>query len=522
MTGQNTTAEGHGEDTAGVVSLRRSRPRVVKPAHDRRAAQPAEPRLTRPGPRGWAGRGRGCADLLQAPAQWRATTVQACGLYPFIAGTGSPQIGVPLGANLLTGETVCADPISWFSRAHLIANPSVFVLGRPGLGKSTTIRRMLLGLYAYGVMPLVLGDLKPDYVDIIAALGGQVIRLGRGVGALNVLDPGEAGRVADRLTGTLREQVATDAHARRVQLLRAFIAIVRKNPVGVEEDNVLSRAVQIVVAAADPARPPLLSDLRDLIHAAPPELRHAANDRDSIEKYFDTVRLLEAALAAMCSPDGPIGDMFAKPTAVPMRRDAPVVFDVSTIKDTDADLQGAALLACWSTGFAAAGAHHTLADAGLEPRRHFFVVMDELWRALRSGPAMVDRIDGLTRLNRTDGVGQAMCTHTMSDLTSLASQAERTKAAGFVERSGMVILAGLPAKELALLAQAGIGLTGKEKNMLTGWSAPPTFDVKTGQEGDPPGLGRVLVKVGGRPGVPVRITLVPTETGLHNTNKRWG
>ena len=38
------------------------------------------------------------------------------------------------------------------------------------------------------MLPLVLGDLKPDYVDLIAALDGQVIRLGRGRGYLNVLD----------------------------------------------------------------------------------------------------------------------------------------------------------------------------------------------------------------------------------------------------------------------------------------------------------------------------------------------
>src|SRR5699024_7269982 len=130
---------------------------------DDRTSRSQVTRLRRPGPRGWTGRGGGAADLLQVPALWRATTVQACGLFPFIVGTGAPQIGVPLGAHLLTGETVCADPVSWFTRAKLIANPSVFVLGKPGLGKSTTIRRMMIGLAAYGTTPLVLGDLKPDY-----------------------------------------------------------------------------------------------------------------------------------------------------------------------------------------------------------------------------------------------------------------------------------------------------------------------------------------------------------------------
>ncbi|UTI63381.1 hypothetical protein NBH00_18765 [Paraconexibacter antarcticus] len=82
------------------------------------------------------------------------------------------------------------------------------MLGKPGLGKSTVIRRMALGLTGYGVMPLVLGDLKPDYVDLIKALGGQVITLGRGRGHLNILDPGEATSAASWLTGTAREDGA--------------------------------------------------------------------------------------------------------------------------------------------------------------------------------------------------------------------------------------------------------------------------------------------------------------------------
>ena len=47
------------------------------------------------------------------------------------------MVGVPLGRSLISGATLCADPISWFQDAHLIANPSVFVLGLPGLGKSS-------------------------------------------------------------------------------------------------------------------------------------------------------------------------------------------------------------------------------------------------------------------------------------------------------------------------------------------------------------------------------------------------
>src|SRR4051794_39192358 len=66
-----------------------------------------------------------------------------------------------------------------------------------------------------------------------------------------------------------------------------------------------------------------------------------------------------------------------------MRRDRPGVYDVSSLDDSDIDLQAATLLACWSAGFGTINVSNALADAGLEPRRHYFVVLDELWRAAR-------------------------------------------------------------------------------------------------------------------------------------------
>ena len=37
---------------------------------------------------------------------------------------------------------------------------------------------------------MVLGDIKPDYVDLVEALGGQVITIGHGRGGINPLDAG--------------------------------------------------------------------------------------------------------------------------------------------------------------------------------------------------------------------------------------------------------------------------------------------------------------------------------------------
>ena len=41
-----------------------------------------------------------------------------------------------------------------------IGNPSVFFLGRPGLGKTSAVMRMAVGLSGYGVIPLVLAREK--------------------------------------------------------------------------------------------------------------------------------------------------------------------------------------------------------------------------------------------------------------------------------------------------------------------------------------------------------------------------
>jgi hypothetical protein len=142
---------------------------VESEARNRRSATGRPARLRVPGSRGWGGRGGGAAALVPTVREYRGTTVQVCGLWPFSSGTSSPMIGVPLGRHEETQATVCCDPISWFQRAHLISNPSAFILGKPGLGKSTLVRRMMLGLSGQGVHPLVLGDLKGEHVDAIKA-----------------------------------------------------------------------------------------------------------------------------------------------------------------------------------------------------------------------------------------------------------------------------------------------------------------------------------------------------------------
>lgn len=517
-------------------------------------------RPMRPSIRGWIGRGGGEAVNVTAADEFRGTTVQVCGLYPFSVGTGTPMIGVPLGKNLSTGASVCCDPISWFQRAQLISNPSMFVLGKPGLGKSSLTRRMAAGLAGYGTIPLVLGDLKPDYVDLIQALDGQVIPLGRGRGYLNILDPGEASEAAQRLrdeatraharadelthqvrasdpsedtdelaaeVGKLRKhaakvqrlahQVLADAHGRRHTMIAALLTILRSQPPTDREETIIDRALKYLDEHHEGI--PVLADLLRVIQEAPDEIRQVALDRGDIARYKAITEDLEASLIGLTT-GGRLGEVFSQQTTTPMRRDRPVVYDVSSIDDSEGDLQAAILLACWSAGFGTVNVAAALADAKLEPRRHYFVILDELWRALRAGRGMVDRVDALTRLNRARGVGLAMISHTMSDLLALASAEDQMKAKGFVERSGMVICGGLPGAEMPLLTSA-VPMSIAEQGMLTSWQDPPAWDPVSGHESEPPGRGRFLIKVGGRPGIPVRVELTAAEKDVNDTNKLW-
>jgi hypothetical protein len=456
---------------------------------------------------------------MQAPAMWRGTTVQVCGLWPFSAGSGSPLCGAPLGQHLLTGVTVCGDPVSWFRRAHLIANPSIFVVGRPGIGKSTLLERMLFYLSATGVTPLVLGDLKPDYVQTVAYLGGQVIPIGRGVGGINVLDPGEMGLAAARIGGRDGDRLRAEAHGRVLAMVASLITLVRGRAVDDHEQTVLAACLHELFARSSAAAPPTLPDLVAVLAEGPERVRAVTLDRGSEHRYRIAVDPLHRSLLGLL--DGPLGQTFSSATTTRIDLSAPAVaVDISRIGEADSTLTAAAMLAAWSDGLGCVAAAHALADAGLAPPRWYFTVLDELWRPLRVAGGLVDRIDAITRLNRTWGLGQAMITHTLKDLETADSEADRAKARGFVERAGMVACMGLPRSELGDLDQI-VGLSRRETDLITSWSSPAGWG-GADAGGPPPGQGKCLIKVGGRPGVPVKIQITETERRLHDTNARWG
>ncbi|AEB44817.1 ATP/GTP-binding protein [Micromonospora maris] len=511
-------------DEGGRVSARSLRRQRRRQAQQDAAEQRYLRRLARANRedsvphRGSYALGGGRVAAVDPPTMWRATTVQACGLWPFASGSGAPMTGIPLGQHIHTGATVCGDPLNWFTRARYISNPSLFMLGMPGLGKSTLINRMLIGLSAQGVVPLVLGDLKPDYADTVRALGGQVISIARGVGGLNILDPGAMGAAAAKIGGQAGNALAAETHGRVLNMVAALLTIVRGGPISDHEQSVLSACLRHLRERTPQGRTFRLPQLLAVLEEGPPRVRQVTLDRGQESRYRDAVDPLHRSLLGIL--DGPLGDTFAAETSTRIDPDATAVcIDISRIGEADGQLTAAAMLAAWSDGLGTVAASHALADAGLAPRRWFFTVLDELWRPLRAASGIVDRIDALTRLNRSLGLADAKITHTLKDAEALGSEADKAKARGFVERAGMVACAGLPRAEMEELGRV-VGLSRREIDLVSSWSSPPGWAQDGGNE-EPPGRGRFLIKVGGRPGIPIRVAITDTERHLHDTNTRW-
>lgn len=466
--------------------------------------------------RGYPGPAGGYATWVETPAIYRGTSVQVCGLWPFGTGSATPTIGVPMGRHLITGNTICFDPQSWYTRTHLINTPSVFIVGEPGMGKSTAIRRMVLGMCAQGTIPLILGDLKPDYAALIKALGGQVIQVGPAGDRINPLDVGAWHTIT--ATGRTADKIQANVIDRRTHMVSALITLIRNAPVTPDEASILTAAIRHGTATEPVAGKQLvLSDLIGIIRAAPPAIRTVTTFDDDFDRdAYDTDTLaLQKSLRALVH--GPLGSMVDGPTTMPIDLDTPAVcIDMSSLDDSDQLRTAACLLSAWSYGFALVDAAHLRTDLGLAPQRNFMVVLDEAWRALRAGHGLVDKVDILTRLNRNKGSSLVMASHGMADLEALPTEHDRAKAKGFADRSAVLMIGPSTEAELDKLSDVR-PLSKAERTEVLSWTAPESW---TGSH-ESVGRGNFLIKVGSRPGIPVHLVPTAIEKQLGNTDARF-
>ncbi|GAA0207439.1 ATPase [Glutamicibacter creatinolyticus] len=469
-----------------------------------------------PGDAGWNRRGGGPVTFIENPVEIQGSAVQVCGFWPFVNGAGLPTIGVPLGNHLLRGTLVTGDPISWFLNG-IISNPSAFILGQPGLGKTSLVHRLLAVLTAWGVVPMILADSRPDYVPHIRALGGQVITFSPGQGHLNPLDLGPLVASLNEIEEDKARHIAIqEMISRRRSLMEGIASMMLGRPLKAHESTCLSVAINEL----DPElrHAPLIGELVDFIRSRPESLRQNVLAYDDDHEYDQRLQSLLDALINL-GPSGAYGDMFSKPSDAHITPGVPVVFDISGVNENDSVLVAAVQSLCWNLGSATVSAEQHLATAGKRQRRTYFLVMDELWRILRASDDMVHFIDTITRLNRGRGIGQVMITHTMNDLR-LSKEHLTATAWGFVERSALVFLGGLAPSEMGNLEEV-FALSSKEKALMTDWTGEAVVDPKTNKASRRPGAGHFIMKVGKNPGTPFVTQLTDLEFEISDTNRGW-
>lgn len=495
---------------------------IPRPVTPRRPVRPGFRGYHRPNG-GWAGK------LPQVDEFFGVSSQVSGGFWPFSTDMVLPVSGVPLGQLRGNGAAVCCDPISWF-RDGIVSQPSMFVLGLPAIGKSTLVRRLVWGMSAMGVSAIIPGDLKGEYTELISLLNGQVISLGTHQGSVNLLDPGDVHSKLKLLNGPLRDDLMEDYHNRRLSGIEVIIGIMRQSTGGSLSDvesNVLSTALKVLYEKTrNDERPPVISDLRDLI-ADPPssvknELRSAATfeDPEDDEIYRKETHSLIASLNGLANPNGKFGGMFCQQTSDSIDVSRPVCYDIHSLAGAEDAVVAAVLATTWSSAFAAKNAADLLAEAGLEPKRVHVMVLDEMHRALRSSPLMVDKFDLLTRLNRQWGFGQIMITHTFADLLSMPTEDQNNKARGFVERSAIKILGALTSAEVDkyLRKESGLQIFQREEDLLSDWTTPVSYQSQAARKG----RGKFLIKIGGLPGIAFNLHLCDLElSGFNDTNQKW-
>ena len=394
-------------------------------------------------------------------------------------------------------------------RAGLVTNPGEFVLGQPGTGKSTLVKRQITGAVATGTRAIILGDTKPDYTLLIGHLGGQVIRQAAAT-TINPLDAGPLGAALRRMTGPDAQALRWEVRSRRLSLLMALCTLVRESRLTNAEEVILGRAIDLLDERRPPGSQPAVPDVLAVIEQAPDILRAAART-DTPAAFCDRTADLVFTLDLLCT--GSLAGVFDGPTTRPIDLDAPAVsVDISRVGAPGDKLLTAAMLCTWAYGFGVVDAAAALADQQLATRRSYMGVMDELWRALRAGPG---------RVRRQPDPAQPGQGHVQRDDHPLPRRPGRPGHRGRSRQGPRVRRAQRDHRlRRAAAPRAGPGLrdrplTGPERELVTSWSAPDSWQPGARH----PGRGKYLIKAGERLGIPVELTLVGAEYMLYDTDQ---
>ena len=387
----------------------------------------------------------------------RASSATLAGAYPFLAGPPAPAGGPYIGQDAFSGGPFCFDPWTWYA-AGALTNPNVVLAGVIGQGKSALAKSLAVRALPWGRRVYVPGDPKGEWAPVARRVGGTVIDLGPGMATrLNPLDPGA------RPPNQTSEPWAAVVTGRRRQLLTGLAETVLGRALRPAEHTVLDVALTHADTTSGrsasrselsglPGRGPTLPDVEAAL-AAPS--RDAARDAGmSHDVLVAESRDLGHALRRLVRGD--LAGLFDRPSTVTVDPRSPmVVLDLSRLGDDDTLLPLA--MTCASAWLEAQVA------AGTGPR---WVIYDEAWRLMRSGP-LVARMQTQWKLSRAHGIANLMVIHRLSDLDAVgdARSESRALAAGLLADCSTRIVYRQETDQLAATGRA-LGLAEPERDLL--------------------------------------------------------
>ncbi len=415
--------------------------------------------------RGRARAGHGWSPVPAPLVGYRASTAQIGGVFPLLSANGLPPTGALIGYDVLSAGAFYVDPAGWvLAQPAIVTNPNVITFGKPGMGKSATVKMALLRLMRFGVRTIVAGDVKGEYEDLCRAVGVPPIALGPGLPArINALDPGPLGHDLARLPRHEVLRRSTLTFARWLVLLRALIGVrgVPLTPTGEEAVGAVLRELTGWVDGNDTLAPVTIPQvwqaLRDPTASMAAECRYP-----SPELMREDCRPFTDALGVMVR--GSLAGLFDAPTTVDLDWAAPIQsLSLQRLRGLGDEATGVAL-ACVNSWCSAMTELHRPGEVTLTLR-------DEVWRQMRLGLGAVQSLDADLRLSRSDGAIQWIVAHKPSDLLSVGDAGSQAVAIAkdMLNLCDTKVLMGQDAAigdELDTL----LGLGPMQRDWVTGWA----------------------------------------------------
>lgn len=149
---------------------------------------------------------------------------------PFNVKEVTQRNTVYYGLNVLSNNLIA------FDRLRSLMNPSGFILGCPGSGKSFTAKREMMDVFLrYPDADIMIIDPEREYPAVVDMFGGESVRIS--LGSQNFINPFE---FDEALLDDKEVNVISD----KSQLITSFISCMDKNPLNAQEVSFIDRCVR--------------------------------------------------------------------------------------------------------------------------------------------------------------------------------------------------------------------------------------------------------------------------------------